>query len=105
MGCPKMVLKGNLSEMMSNWQTSIGYEDNQIMTNIYMTPPKGFKEPRQEDKVIHLKQAIYGLRQSVHEWYKDLMSTLTNISFQRCRVKHHVLQIQPGCNNPYGGCG
>ena len=32
MGCPKMVLKGNLSEMMSNWQTSIGYEDNQIMT-------------------------------------------------------------------------
>ena len=32
MGCPKMVTKGNLSEMMSNWQTSIGYEDNQIMT-------------------------------------------------------------------------
>ena len=34
MGCPKMVLKGNLSEMISNWQISIGYEDNQIMTGI-----------------------------------------------------------------------
>ena len=32
MGCPKMVPKGNLLEMMSNWQTSIEYEDNQIMT-------------------------------------------------------------------------
>ena len=34
MGCPKIVPKGNLSEMVSNWQISIGYEDNQIMTAI-----------------------------------------------------------------------
>ena len=26
MGCPKIVLKGNLSEMMSNWQISISEE-------------------------------------------------------------------------------
>ena len=32
MGCSKIVPKGNLSEMVSNWQISIGYEDNQIMT-------------------------------------------------------------------------
>ena len=32
MGCLKMVPKGNLSEIISNWQISIGYEDNQIMT-------------------------------------------------------------------------
>ena len=32
MGCPKIVPKGNLLEMVSNWQISIGYEDNQIMT-------------------------------------------------------------------------
>ena len=32
MGYPKMVPKGNLSEMVSNWQISIGYEDKQIMT-------------------------------------------------------------------------
>ena len=34
MGCPKIVPKGNLSEMVSNWQISIGYEANQIMTPI-----------------------------------------------------------------------
>ena len=32
MDCLKIVLKGNLLEMISNWQISIGYEDNQIMT-------------------------------------------------------------------------
>ena len=34
MGCPKIVPKGNLLEMVSNWQVSIGYEDNQIMTGL-----------------------------------------------------------------------
>ena len=38
MGFPKMVLKGNLSEMISNWQISIGYEDNQIMTGTILNP-------------------------------------------------------------------
>ena len=38
MGCPKIVPKGNLSEMVSNWQISIGYEDNQIMTPSLSSP-------------------------------------------------------------------
>ena len=37
MGFPKMVPKGNLLEMISNWQISIGYEDNQIMTPVPTT--------------------------------------------------------------------
>ena len=37
MGCPKIVLKGNLLEIMSNWQISIGYGDNQIMTIVVIS--------------------------------------------------------------------
>ena len=33
MGYLKIVPRGDLSEMMSNWQISIGYKDNQIMTS------------------------------------------------------------------------
>ena len=40
--------------------------------------------------MIHLKRAIYGLRQSGCEWYEDLMSTLTNVGFRRCKVEHAV---------------
>ena len=50
--------------------------------DIYMHQLKGFEEPGQEDKVIHLKRAIYALRQSGHEWYPDLMDTLTSVGFK-----------------------
>ena len=38
------------------------YLNASLKENIYMCQPKGFKVPGQEDKVIHLKRAIYGLR-------------------------------------------
>ena len=53
-----------------------------LKEDIYMWQPKGFKAPGQEDKVIHLKQAIYGLRQSQCEWYEDLMHTFTSVGFK-----------------------
>ena len=52
-----------------------------------MCQPKVFKVPSQEDKVIHLKQVSYGLKSGC-EWYEDLMATLMNVGFQRCKVKH-----------------
>ena len=57
------------------------YLNVSLKENIYMQQLKGFEGPGQEDKVIHLKQVIYGLRQSGCKWYEDLMSTLTNVSF------------------------
>ena len=75
-----------------------------LKENIYMRQPKGFETPSQEDKGIYLKQAIYGLRQSGHEWYKDLMSTFRNVGFQRCKVEHAML-YQSGGNDPCSRCG
>ena len=46
--------------------------------DIILQQPEGIEAPGQEDKVI----AIYGLRQSGHEWYKDLMHTLTSVGFK-----------------------
>ena len=55
-----------------------------------MQQPKGFEAPGQEDKVIHLKWAIYGLRQSGCEWYEDLTHTLTSFGFKWCQGKHAI---------------
>ena len=55
-----------------------------------MRQPKGFEASGEEDKVIHLKRAIYGLRQSGRKWYEDLMSTLIKFGFKQCRVEHTV---------------
>ena len=43
------------------------YLNASLKEDIYMCQLKGFKEPGQEDKVIQLKLAIYGLRQSGRE--------------------------------------
>ena len=58
------------------------YLNASLKEDIYMCQLKCFKEPGQEDKVIHLKWAIYGLRQSGREWYADLMDTLTSVGFK-----------------------
>ena len=65
-------------------QTDIdaAYLNASLKEDIYMHQLKGFEEPGQEDKVIHLKWAIYGLRQSGCEWYADLMDTLTSVGFK-----------------------
>ena len=58
------------------------YLNASFKEDIYMHQPKGFEAPSEEDKVIHLKRAIYGLRQSGREWYEDLMGTLTKAGFK-----------------------
>ena len=40
--------------------------------------------------MIHLKQAIYGLRQSGREWYENLMDMLTKFGFKEYRFEHAV---------------
>jgi Reverse transcriptase (RNA-dependent DNA polymerase) len=38
---------------------------------IYMEQPKGFKDKGQENKVLHLCCALYGLRQASLAWWKE----------------------------------
>ena len=79
----------------NNWeleQTDVdtAYLNASLKEDIYIRQPRGFEVPGDEDKVIHLKRAIYGLRQSGKELYKDLMDTLTKFGFKQCRVEHTV---------------
>jgi len=36
---------------------------------LYMEQPQGFKVPGNEHKVLHLKKAIYGLKQATRAWW------------------------------------
>ena len=51
----------------NNWElkqmdVDAAYLNASLKENIYIRQPEGFEVPGQEDKVIHLKRAIYGLR-------------------------------------------
>ena len=49
---------------------------------IYMEQPKGFKIHGQEQKVLHLCQAIYRLKQAALAWWKELLISMRKIGFQ-----------------------
>ena len=72
---------------MEQTDVDAAYLNASLKEDIYMRQPKGFEAPNEEDKVIHLKRAIYSLRQSGREWYEDLMSMPTKFGFKQCRVE------------------
>ena len=54
----------------------------QLDEEIYMEQPKGFKIHGQEQKVLHLRRAIYGLKQATLAWWKELLASVHKIGFE-----------------------
>ncbi|KAJ4728619.1 Retrovirus-related Pol polyprotein from transposon TNT 1-94 [Melia azedarach] len=50
---------------------------------IYMTQPDGFQVPGKEDYVCKLKKSLYGLKQSLRQWYKRFDSYMIEIGYTR----------------------
>jgi len=48
---------------------------------LYMEQPQRFKVLGNEHKVLHLKKAIYGLKQAAHAWWHELDRSLKALSF------------------------
>ena len=48
-----------------------------------MEQPKGFKIHGQEQKVLHLCRAIYSLKQAALAWWKELLTSMCKIDFER----------------------
>jgi Reverse transcriptase (RNA-dependent DNA polymerase) len=46
---------------------------------IYMRQPEGFKVRGQENKVIHLQCALFGLKQAGLAWWKQLNSSMNEL--------------------------
>jgi Reverse transcriptase (RNA-dependent DNA polymerase) len=49
---------------------------------IYMRQPEGFKVRGQENKVIRLQRAFYGLKQAGLAWWKESNSSMNELGFQ-----------------------
>ena len=48
-----------------------------------MEQPEGFKIPGQQNKVMHLKKAIYGLKQAALAWWKALDKSMSSLGCTR----------------------
>jgi len=55
----------------------------QLDEEIYMEQPKRFKIHGQEQKVLRLCRAIYGLKKAALAWWKELLASMHKIGFER----------------------
>jgi len=54
----------------------------QLDEEIYIEQPEGFKIHGQEQKVLRLCRAIYGLKQAALAWWKELLASMCKIGFE-----------------------
>ncbi|KAE8242469.1 hypothetical protein A4X06_0g6892 [Tilletia controversa] len=60
------------------------YLNATLTHDIYMLPPEGVElMPHQ---VLKLRRALYGLKQSAHNWYAVLRDSLKTIGFEQCAL-------------------
>ncbi len=57
---------------------------------LYMEQPEGFKVKGQEGKVLHLKRAIYGLKQAALAWWKALDKSMGELGFTCLRLDSRI---------------
>jgi hypothetical protein len=61
-----------------------------LAEEVYVAQPPGYVVAGKENAVLHLKKALYGLRQAPRAWYAKLDDTLSNLGFARSPVEHAV---------------
>ncbi|KAL1220946.1 Retrovirus-related Pol polyprotein from transposon RE2 [Cardamine amara subsp. amara] len=66
----------------------------ELEEEVYMKPPPGLESSIPQGKVLKLRKAIYGLKQSPRAWYHKLSFTLTAKGFRRSEADHTLFTSQ-----------
>jgi len=57
---------------------------SELEERIYMKKFEGYFQEGQENKVCLLKKSLYGLKQSLRQWYKQFDSFMIKVNYSRC---------------------
>jgi hypothetical protein len=71
---------------------------NGDLKEVYVRQPLGFIIPGKESKVLRLRKALYGLRQTSRAWNAKLDSTLKQMGFQQSAHEAAVYRRGKGGN-------
>ncbi|KAG7588726.1 Integrase catalytic core [Arabidopsis suecica] len=78
------------------WQMDVknAFLQGELEEEVYMTPPPGLENLVAPGKVLRLRKAIYGLKQSPRAWYHKLSSTLKANGFKKSESDHTLFTLQ-----------
>ncbi|KAL1205729.1 Retrovirus-related Pol polyprotein from transposon RE2 [Cardamine amara subsp. amara] len=78
------------------WQMDVknAFLQGELEEEVYMKPPPGLERSIPHGKVLKLRKAIYGLKQSPTAWYHKLSFTLTAKGFRRSEADHTLFTSQ-----------
>jgi Reverse transcriptase (RNA-dependent DNA polymerase) len=70
------------------------YLNGNLRENIYMVQPEGYEDST--DLVCHLRQTLYGLKQSGREWNHKIHNAVSSVGFSRLDADHCVYVRRDG---------
>ncbi|KAG7572452.1 Ribonuclease H-like superfamily [Arabidopsis suecica] len=77
------------------WQMDVknAFLQGELEEEVYMRPPPGLEDKEAPGKVLKLKKAIYGLKQSPRAWYHKLSTTLLGRGFKKSEADHTLFTL------------
>jgi Reverse transcriptase (RNA-dependent DNA polymerase) len=82
--------------LLHHMDVKLAFLNGELLEEVYVTQPPGFKERGSEHKVLRLHKALYGLKQAPRAWNSKLDSTLNSLEFVRCKLEHAVYKRKQG---------
>lgn len=73
-----------------SWQLDVKNVFMVIFQEVYINPPPRFVVKEHERKVLRLRKALYGPKQSPHAWFDGICQAILQYGYDRCHVDHIV---------------
>jgi hypothetical protein len=77
----------------------IGFLNGELSKEVYVVQPPGFVQEGEEEKVLRLNKALYGLRQAPRAWNIMLDHSLCAIGFKQSKCEHGVYARGDGASS------
>lgn len=78
-----MAISVNLGLDIFHLDVTTAFLNGKLEEDVFMNQPEGFTVVGQEEKVLKLNRAIYGLKQSSRVWYQKVDVVLNNLGYKK----------------------
>lgn len=83
-----LILAAQLNWSVHHMDVKSAFLNGDLKEEVYVCQPPGFVRKGEEQKVLRLHKALYGLRQAPRAWNSKLDTVLQDLGFIKCKIEH-----------------